>query len=80
MAEDDLVTGLARQYPTWHIWRGRRADNSPGDPMATRRRDLSSAELDAGLARTLPMGYHGDLPTQLAEQAARESYLDGPLT
>lgn len=76
MAEDELVEQLQRQYPAWNIWRARRDDELPGDLMATRRRSLTNDELAAGLARTLPIGFHGDLPTQLAEQAATESDLD----
>ena len=73
--DERIIDQIAAQFPHWHIWRGRREDGTPGDLMATRRRDLTQAELDAGLARTLPMGFFGDLRTQLAEQERRERAL-----
>jgi hypothetical protein len=66
---------LAEEFPEWHLWCSRGGDGEPRALMATRRRMLTDTEIDAGLARTLPMGFHGDLRTQLAEQAEREDTL-----
>ena len=74
---EQAIGQLAEQFPAWHIWAARRGDGTPGDLMATRRRNLTTAELDAGLARTLPMGYGTDLRAQLAEQAEREDAMGG---
>ena len=76
LGPDDEPATIAAQFPAWRIWRARRGDE-PGELMATRRRDLTTAELDAGLARTLPMGYGADLRAQLAEQAEREDAMGG---
>jgi hypothetical protein len=69
------IADLAAQYPNWNIYLTRHQDGSPAALMATRRRHLTQAELDAGLALTLPMGFFGDLRTQLAEQEQRERAL-----
>ena len=74
---DDESTALAADFPSWHVWQARRGDGTPGDLMATRRRDLSDEEMRRGLARTLPMGYGTDLRTQLAEQVRLEDALGG---
>jgi hypothetical protein len=66
---------LAAEFPEWHLWCSRGGDGEPCALMATRRRVLTDTEIHAGLARTLPMGFHGDLRTQLAEQAEREDAL-----
>ena len=62
------IADLEAQYPNWNIYVTRHPDGSPAALMATRRRHLTQAELDAGLALTLPMGFFGDLRAQLAEQ------------
>ena len=69
------AAGAAMRPPLSHATR--HPDGSPATLMATRRRPLTQAELDAGLAYTLPMGFFGDLRTQLAEQTERERALSG---
>jgi hypothetical protein len=66
---------LAAEFPEWRLWRSRGPNGEPCALMATRRRTLTGMEMNAGLARTLPMGYFGDLRKQLAEQAEREDTL-----
>ena len=75
-SNEQIIDQLTGQYPGWHIWRARRGDE-PGELMATRRRNLTTDELNAGLARTLPMGYGADLRAQLAEQVRREDAMGG---
>ena len=73
---EQVIAQLTAQYPGWNVWRSNDGDG-PGELMATRRRVVTDTEMRAGLARTLPVGYHGDLRAQLAEQAEREDALGG---
>jgi hypothetical protein len=66
---------IAAEHPGWNVYATRHPDGTPAALMATRRRYLTQAELNAGLARTLPMGFFGDLRAQLAEQEQRERAL-----
>jgi hypothetical protein len=72
---DSERRALAAQFPEWHLWCSRDVAGEPCALMATRRRVLTDVEMDAGLARTLPMGFFGDLRKQLTEQAEREDTL-----
>lgn len=73
--KDSRLAEFQGAWPQWRVWR-----TTAGTLMATRRRDLSDAELAAGLAMTLPAGVCGpSLPDQLAEQAAIEERLSARL-
>jgi hypothetical protein len=74
---EETIDQLAQEFPDWNIWATHNEDGTPATLMATRRRDLTQAELNAGLARTLPMGFFGGLRTQLAEQERRKNALGG---
>ena len=75
---EEAMEQLAAEFPGWRFWCSQDGD-SPGELMATRRRDLTDAEVAAGLARTLPMGHNADLlRAQLAEQARLEDAMGGP--
>lgn len=75
-ATDEALDKLQAAFPGWRIWRTQDA-SGPGELMATRRRALSDGEVEAGLARTLPMGHNPDLRAQLADQARREDTMGG---
>jgi hypothetical protein len=77
MSTPDTIEHLQAQYPRWNVYTTRNPDGSPATLMATRRRTLTQDEQAAGLARTLPMGYFGDLCEQLAEQERLERALGG---
>ncbi|GAB3669160.1 hypothetical protein GCM10027589_36260 [Actinocorallia lasiicapitis] len=70
--EDQELVDLGKDWPDWRFWR-----TDAGTVMATRRRILSTDEVDEGLARTLPMGIgrSGQLVAQLAAQAHIEKQL-----
>lgn len=73
---DDLKKELAAQYPGWRIWR---AEHGAGDLLATRKASITDAEVERGLARTLPVGLiNVDLAAQLAEQTRIEKTLHNP--
>jgi hypothetical protein len=74
---EEIIEQFSTEFPHWRFWFTRDGDGQPDELMATRRRDLNEAELDAGLAYTLPMGHGGDLREQLAEQTERENALGG---
>jgi hypothetical protein len=74
-AHAEEIIELSADWPGWRFWRTRGGNGRPGTVMATRRRDLTDAELYAGLAVTLPMGYDGDLRKQLHIQSLREEAL-----
>jgi hypothetical protein len=76
-ANNETIEQFNTEFPNWRFWFSRDGGGRPDELMATRRRDLTEAELDAGLACTLPMGRGADLRTQLAEQAERENALGG---
>ena len=66
------IQALSVQYPKWKIWA-----SSAGVVMASRRRDLTRTEINAGLALTLPFGAEDEsLRDQLAEQARIEKTLE----
>jgi hypothetical protein len=75
--DKETIEQFSAEFPHWRFWCSRDGDGRPEELMATRRRDLTQAELDAGLASTLPMGHGADLREQLAEQAERERALGG---
>ena len=41
--DEQAIGQLAAQFPGWHIWAARCGDGTPGELMATRRRDLTTA-------------------------------------
>lgn len=65
----EAVDALARDYPGWHIWRGRNGSGQPTGWYATRQRRLSARERDAGLFPTLA----AENPRHLRQQLARQS-------
>lgn len=67
----DTLAALARDFPDWHIWRGRDGAHRRGW-YATRRRRLSSDEYDAGLFRTLA----SDDPTGLRDQLDQQQQVE----
>jgi hypothetical protein len=75
----EAIDQIAERFPHWNVYATRNPDGTPAVLMATRRRPLTNAEQAAGLARTLPMGYFGDLVEQLAEQDRLERALGGDL-
>lgn len=72
------IAAIEADFPGWRIWVSRGTDGAPCELMATRRRDLTFWELEAGLAPTLPNGLLGDLREQLAEQTRRERSVGSP--
>jgi hypothetical protein len=72
-SQDHELDRLKEMHPEWIFWKAR-----AGGVCATRNRDLSNAEIYAGLAMTLiSMRHFADLATQLAEQDRIESSLTG---
>lgn len=63
----DTLAALARDFPDWHIWRGRDGAHLSGW-YATRRRKLTGAEYEAGMFRTLADDHPSGLRDQLDQQ------------
>jgi hypothetical protein len=50
--EDDLDR-LRRNYPQWRIWRGMTEQRQPSGWYATRRNEITDADIDRGMHRTV---------------------------
>lgn len=73
-AEPDTIATLSRDYPGWHVWRGRSGDKLKGW-YATRTTRPTSMEYRQGLYRTLGADDPENLRQQLEQQAEREGLL-----
>jgi hypothetical protein len=72
------LAGLAADFPSWHIWRGRDGRGADKAWYATRKGQRpTAAELDAGLAATLSAddatSLHDRLTKQLVIQGGRQA-------
>jgi hypothetical protein len=70
----DTIATLSKDYPTWHVWRGRSGTKLKGW-YATRHHRLSNMEYREGLFRTLAADDPAGLREQLEQQAAIEARL-----
>jgi len=59
---------LARRFSGWRFWWSHNDQGEQAVLNATRRRHLTDAELNNGLAQTLPYGHGSDLVNQLEQQ------------
>lgn len=66
------IEDLQTEWPGWHFWL-----TDQNNVMATRRRYLTTAEIKAGLASTLPDGVTGP---PLVEQLATQQEIETQLT
>jgi hypothetical protein len=76
---DPEVSELARQYPAWKVWRSRIGEDICGEVYATRRKTLTSREVQAGLSPTLPIGYATNHLQTLRDQLAEQSQIEAGL-
>lgn len=73
-ARPDTIATLSKDYPEWHVWRGRSGDRLKGW-HATRKTRPTSMEYRASLYRTLAADDPAHLREQLEQQAEIESRL-----